>query len=461
MIDRYSLPEMSAIWTEEARFGAMMEVEIAAAEAMAELGTVPKDAAWTIRTRARFDVKRINEIEKVTQHDVIAFVSNLAESIGPAGRYLHLGMTSSDVLDTGLAVQMKKAAALLAKRVDALLAALKVQAEKYRDTPMIGRTHGIHAEPITFGLKLALFHDELGRARDRLRAVQKEVAAGKISGAVGTYAHLDPQVEEGVCKRLGLTPAPTSSQIIPRDRHAAFLNWIAISGASLERLALEIRHLQRTEVAEAFEPFGKGQKGSSAMPHKRNPILCERICWMSRLLRANAMAALENVALWHERDISHSSVERVILPDSCIALDYMLVKAAGLVENLDVRPERMKANLDASHGLWASESVLLALVEKGLTREAAYALVQKSAMESWRTGKPFVDLLSADPELKKHLPAARIKGLVNLPHALRNIPRVFERLGLAGGAPTPDKKSEKAIRPKKAPRPAKKKKTRG
>ncbi len=430
MIPRYSLPEMSAVWDEQARLRTMAEIEILAAEAMGELGLIPAEAARQIRAKADFDVDRVSEIEKVTHHDVIALVSCLAEKVGPEGRFLHLGMTSSDVLDTALAVQMKRSLEILIAKTDRLIGALKKQALKYRNTPMIGRTHGIHAEPVTFGLKLALFYDEFRRNRARLELALPEVAVGKISGAVGTYAHLSPQVEEIVCAKLGLTPAPTSSQIIPRDRHGVLLCRLAIVGASLDRLATEIRHLQRTEVGEAGEPFQKGQKGSSAMPHKRNPILCERISGMSRLLRGYASAALENIPLWHERDISHSSVERVILPDACLALDYMLDKAAWIVENLVVNPARMKANLEASGGLWASESVLLALVDKGLPREAAYALVQKNALAAWDHGKPFAKLLAADPKVKKHLSAGEIQRLFDLKRALRQVPTIFRRLGL-------------------------------
>lgn len=444
MIPRYSLPEISAVWDENARLRAMTEVEILAAEAMAELGLVPAEAARAIRAKARFDVDRVNEIERVTHHDVIALVTCLAESVGPEGRFLHLGMTSSDVLDTALAVQMKRAAAILSAKIDRLVELLGKQAVAYRDVPMMGRTHGVHAEPITFGLKLALFYDEMRRAADRFRRAARGAAVGKISGAVGTYAHLSPKVEEKVCARLGLTPAPTSSQIIPRDRHAEYVSAVAGVGASLERLAVEIRHLQRTEVGEAGEPFAKGQKGSSAMPHKRNPIICERICGMSRLLRGYATAALENVALWHERDISHSSVERVILPDATIALDYMLAKAIWLVENLHVDAARMKRNLDAALGLWASESVLLALVEKGLSREAAYRIVQRSAHAAWDAQRPFAKVLAADPEARKHLSVREIEGFMDLKHALRQVPRVFERLGL--GAPAKPGKTKKSAR---------------
>lgn len=444
MIPRYSLPEISAVWDENARLRAMTEVEVLAAEAMAELGLVPAEAARAIRAKARFDVDRVNEIERVTHHDVIALVTCLAESVGPEGRFLHLGMTSSDVLDTALAVQMKRAAAILSAKVDRLVEILGKQAVAHRDVPMMGRTHGVHAEPITFGLKLALFYDEMRRAADRFRRAAKGAAVGKISGAVGTYAHLSPRVEEKVCARLGLAPAPTSSQIIPRDRHAEYVSAVAGVGASLERLALEIRHLQRTEVGEAGEPFAKGQKGSSAMPHKRNPIICERICGMSRLLRGYATAALENVALWHERDISHSSVERVILPDATIALDYMLAKAIWLVENLHVDAARMKRNLHAALGLWASESVLLALVEKGLSREAAYRIVQRSAHAAWDAQKPFAKVLAADPEARKHLSAREIESFIDLKHALRQVPRVFDRLGL--GAPAKPGKTKKSAR---------------
>lgn len=428
---------MAAVWSEEGRLAAMTEVEICAAEAMAERGQIPRAAAQAIRWRAKPDAKRIAEIEAVTHHDVIALVTCLAESVGPEGRYIHRGMTSSDVLDTALAVQMKRAGRILLAGLDRLTDALKVLAERHAATPQMGRTHGVHAEPVTFGLKMALFWDEFRRHRQRLARLLPELCVGKISGAVGTYAHLDPWIEAAVCKRLGIAPAAVSSQIVPRDRHADFLGRLAGIGASLERFALEIRHLQRTEVAEAGEPFQKGQKGSSAMPHKQNPILCERICGLSRLLRGYAAAALENVALWHERDISHSSVERVALPDATLALDYMLDRATWLAANLRVDPERMRANLEASKGLWASEAVLLALIEKGLSREAAYAVVQRCALACWEAGPAgpsFEKTLAADAEVRKALKPAEMTRLFDLAHALRHVPLIFKRLGLSAGA---------------------------
>ncbi|MEW5762137.1 MAG: adenylosuccinate lyase [Bacillota bacterium] len=428
MIERYTLPEMKAIWSDENRFATMLEVEILACEAWAELGKIPREAARAVRERARFDIDRINEIEKTTRHDVIAFLTNVAEYVGEEARYVHMGLTSSDVLDTALAVRMRDAGNLLLRRLERLREVLLEQAQRHRYTLMIGRTHGVHAEPITFGLKMLLWVAETERNLERLRRAGEEIAVGKISGAVGTYATVDPFVEEYVCRRLGLTPARVSTQVIQRDRHAFFLSTLAVIGCSLEKFAVEIRNLQRTDIREVEEPFRAGQKGSSAMPHKRNPIVCERISGLARLLRGNALAAMENVALWHERDISHSSVERVIIPDSTTLLDYMLYRFAGVMEDLTVFPENMLNNLDKTHGLVFSQRVLLALVEKGLSRDEAYAVVQRNAMESWRTGRPFKELLLADPEAG--LDAEELDELFDYGHFVRHVDEVYRRFGL-------------------------------
>src|SRR5947207_2175301 len=376
MIDRYTLPEMGALWSEETRFQKWLDVEIAVCEVHAEMGTIPRDALEQIKSRAKFSVARINEIEKTTNHDVIAFTTNLAENIGEAARFVHYGLTSSDVVDTANALLLRDACDLLLRKVEALLDVLKHRALEFKDTPQIGRTHGIHAEPTSFGLTFALWYDEMRRNRDRLKTTRETIAVGKISGAVGTFALLDPQVEEKVCARLGLKAAPVSTQIIQRDRYAEYLCALAIIASSLDKFALNIRHWQRTEVQEAQERFTVGQKGSSAMPHKRNPIISERICGIARIVRANSLVGLENVALWHERDISHSSAERVVLPDSSIALDYILHKAASLIEGLVVHPERMLRNLQATRGLVFSGQLLLALTQKGVSRETAYEWVQ-------------------------------------------------------------------------------------
>src|SRR3954469_12631092 len=365
MIQRYTHPEMGAIWSDRRRYETWLEVELAAADAMADAGLVPREAAAEMRAKGDFDIARIEEIESVTQHDVIAFTQAVAEKVGPSARWLHFGLTSSDVIDTAQAIQMREACALIIKDLGALMEAVRERAEEHRRTPMIGRTHGVHAEPMTFGLKLALWYAELQRDLDRLLRARQVVSVGKISGAVGTFAHLDPVIEARVCARLGLEAAPVSSQVIQRDRHAELMSTLAITAASLEKFALEIRGLQKTEIGEVEEPFGKGQKGSSAMPHKRNPIGCEQIVGLARLIRANAMAAMENIALWHERDISHSSVERVILPDTTILVDYALARATDIIENLQVYPKRMEANLKKTEEFLASEKIMLALVAKG------------------------------------------------------------------------------------------------
>jgi adenylosuccinate lyase len=428
MIPRYTHPEMGAIWSEQRRYETWLEVELAATEAMAEAGIVPLEAARDLRDTARFDVQRIEEIEKVTQHDVIAFTTAVAEHVGPSARWLHFGLTSSDVVDTAQAIQMRQAAELLIKGVAGLMDAVRARAEEHRLTPMIGRTHGVHAEPMTFGLKLALWYAELQRDLDRLLRARDVVSVGKISGAVGTFAHLDPSIEASVCSRLGLQPAPVSSQVIQRDRHAELMTTLAIVAASLEKFALEIRGLQKTEIGEVEEPFAKGQKGSSAMPHKRNPIGCEQITGLARLIRANAMAALENVALWHERDISHSSVERVILPDSFIALDHMLRRFTRIVRGMVVYPDRMMENLNRSRGVVFSGTVLLELARRGISREQAYEWVQRNAMRSFHEHADFKTLLLEDADLSKVLSRAEIEKAFDLDDQMRNVDVIFARV---------------------------------
>jgi len=398
MIERYTLPEMGAIWTEEAKMRAWLDVELAAVKAWHKLGKVPREAVAEIETRADFDVARVAEIEATTNHDVVAFLTNVAEYVGDSSKYVHYGMTSSDMLDTGLALQIKRAGELLERDLVALGEVLKRRAFEFKDTVQVGRTHGIHAEPITFGMKLGMWAFEIGRHLDRLRRVTAAASVGKISGAVGAYNNIDPQVEELVCAELGIGFEPISNQVVQRDRHAAFLSCLAIVGASLEKFAVEVRHLQRSEVREAEEAFGKGQKGSSAMPHKRNPILSERMAGCARVLRGNAMVGMENIALWHERDISHSSAERIVFPDSCILLDYMLQKFTKLMNGLVVDEERMLANLSQSYRLVFSGAVLLKLVDKGMLREDAYRVVQDSAMHAWRDGIDFGELVKRDAE---------------------------------------------------------------
>ena len=430
MISRYARPRMMAIWEPQHRFDTWLRVELLACEAWAELGKVPREALAVIRKRAGYDLNRIQEIEREVRHDVVAFVSAVAERVGPEARYIHLGLTSYDVVDTALAVQLQEAATILIEELEALRLVLADLARRNKQTVMVGRTHGVHAEPLTFGLKLALWYTEAGRDLDRLRRAKETVACGKLSGAVGTFAHLPPFVEQYVCVRLGLTPAPISSQILSRDRHAEFLLTLALVGASLEKFATEIRHLQRTEVLEVEEPFVEGQKGSSAMPHKRNPVACEQVSGLARLLRSYAQAGLENVPLWHERDISHSSVERVVLPDATILLDYLLVRFRGILEGLQTYPDRMRQNLEMTGGLVFSEAVLLALVEKGLSRDEAYRLVQRHAMKAWESREPFKPLLLADPEVRRHLSPAEIENCFDLGYHLRHLDEIFARVGL-------------------------------
>lgn len=431
MIERYTLPEMKAIWSEENKYRKWLDVEIYACEALAGLGQVPPAALAEIKDKADFNVERIAEIEAVTNHDVIAFTTNVAEYVGEAAKYIHLGLTSSDVLDTAMAVLMKEAGQQLLKRLEKLKEALLEKAVEHRNTVMIGRTHGIHAEPITFGLKMLLWVDETERCLQRMERAVAAVSVGKISGAVGTYANIDPQVEAHVCSRLGLSPAKVSTQVLQRDRHAEYLTTIAVIGSSLDKFATELRSLQRTDILEVEEQFKKGQKGSSAMPHKRNPITGERISGLARLLRGNALAAMENVALWNERDISHSSVERVIVPDSTITLDYMLSKLTGLIANLQVYPENMLKNVERTHGLIFSQRVLLALVEeKGLSRERAYELVQRNAMQSWRTGESFRNLLLKDGDVTSLLNPREVDELFDYNYHLKNVDEIYKRFGL-------------------------------
>jgi adenylosuccinate lyase len=430
MIPRYARPAMSRIWEDQNRFQIWLDIEILACEAQAELGVIPREAVETIRAKAGFEVARIDEIEREVKHDVIAFLTNVGEHVGPESRFIHLGMTSSDVLDTCLSVQMKQSGEMLIAGLQKLAEVLARRAREFKTTVMVGRTHGIHAEPTTFGLKLALWHDETRRNIERMRAAVGRISVGQISGAVGTFEHLSPRVEEYVCARLGLTPAPVSTQILQRDRHAEFMSVVALIGSSLEKFATEIRHLQKTEVLEAEEYFSKGQKGSSAMPHKRNPITCERIAGLSRVLRGNAMAAMENVSLWHERDITHSSVERIVVPDSCILLDYMLALMTDVLDKLIVYPDNMMKNLERTRGLIFSQAVLLALTRKGMRREDAYRLVQTAAMEVWQSGKEFRETLSGVPEIMGHLSGAELSEIFDLSKSIRNVDHIFTRAGL-------------------------------
>lgn len=430
MIPRYTLPEMGQIWSDDNRYAIWLEIEILACEAQAQLGHIPEDAVREIRAKAQFNSERIAEIEEVTKHDVIAFTTNVAEYVGPASRYIHLGMTSSDVLDTCLGVQLRQAGEKILADLERLRTVIARRAQEHKYTVCIGRTHGIHAEPTTFGLKLALWYEECKRSIHRMRQAIDTIAVGQISGAVGTFEHLSPDVEAYVCSKLGLRPAPVSTQVIQRDRHAEFLSTLAIIGSFLEKIGTEVRHLQRTEVREAEEYFSAGQKGSSAMPHKRNPIVSERLCGLARLLRGNAMAAMENNALWHERDISHSSVERVICPDSTITLDYMLALSIKLIDTLLVYPETMKENMDRTHGLPFSQSVLLALVRAGVSREDAYVLVQRNAMQTWETGTPLQTLLTADADVTAHVSAEQLADIFDEARMLKNVDVIFERVGL-------------------------------
>jgi adenylosuccinate lyase len=430
MIRRYTRPEMGALWSEETKFRTWLDIELYACEAQAELGAIPKDAVPVIRERAAFSVERINELERTLNHDVIAFTTNVAENVGEQSRFVHLGLTSSDVVDTALCVLMRRAGLLLRKGLERLEEILTARAGEFKYTVMIGRTHGVHAEPTTFGLKLALWREETRRNLERLDRAVEGISVGKISGAVGTYAHIDPFVESYVCAKLDLKPAPISTQIIQRDRHAEYMATLAIIAGSLEKFATEIRHLQKTEVLEAEEYFAAGQKGSSAMPHKRNPITCERVAGMARVIRGYAASAFENQALWHERDITHSSVERVIVPDATIALDYMLEKMCGILEKMFVYPENMLRNLNGTHGLIFSQQVLLALTRKGMLREDAYALVQDYSMRVWRERIPLKDLFAADATVMSYLTPAELDECFDVQKGLRKIDIIFERLGL-------------------------------
>ena len=428
MIPRYTNPEMGRIWSDQRKYEAWLQVEVAAVDAMARAGIVPEEAARDIRARAAFSVDRIEEIEQVTQHDVIAFTTAVAERVGSSARWLHFGLTSSDVIDTAQALQMREACDVILKDLDGLMEAVRIRAEEHRGTPMIGRTHGVHAEPMTFGLKLALWYAEVGRGVARLERAREVISVGKLSGAVGTFAHLPPSIEADVCRTLGLEPAPVASQVIQRDRHSELLSALAITGSSLEKFALEIRGLQKTEIGEVEEPFARGQKGSSAMPHKRNPIGCEQIVGLARLLRANAGAAFENNALWHERDISHSSVERVILPDSFIVLDHMLRRFTRVVAGMVVYPERMKENLERSRGVVFSGTVLLELARRGVSREQAYDWVQRNAMRAFHEKRDFRQLLLADSEVTRVLSDVDIERAFDLNEQLKHVDHIFDRV---------------------------------
>src|SRR5436305_6731202 len=421
---------MRRIWSDERKFEIWLEIEVLACEAMAELGQIPKRDATEIRKHARFSIPEILEIEKRTNHDVIAFLENIADSVGPAARWIHQGLTSSDILDTTLAVQLTESATILLEDLKKLRATVADRARRFKMTPMIGRSHGIHAEPITFGLKFALMFDEFGRAEERLTQTRERIRIGKLSGAVGTHAHVDPKVERAVCEKLGLKPATLSTQIVQRDRHAEFCGTLALIASSVDRWATEFRHLQRTEVLEVEEFFGEGQKGSSAMPHKRNPITGERLSGLARVVRGNAVVALENVALWHERDISHSSAERIILPDSCILLDYMLAKLTELVERLQVYPERMEQNLELTRGLFHSQAILLALTRAGAERKIAYEAVQRAAMETWKAKGTFAENVKAEPKIMAKLSAKEIDKLCSLETHFRHVDEKFMALGL-------------------------------
>jgi len=428
MIPRYTRPEMARIWEPQNKFQKWLEIEIAACEAWARLGEIPRKSLNTIKRRARFDIERIEKIEQRVKHDVIAFLTSVAENVGPDSRYIHKGLTSSDILDTSLALLMRESADLIIKEIKALRDVLKKNAFKYRDTLRMGRSHGIHAEPTSFGLIFALWYEEMGRNLTRLRNARENINYGKLSGPVGNFSSVPPFVERYVCKRLKLKPAPVSTQIIQRDRHAEFLNALALIASTIEKIAVEIRHLQRTEVLEVEEPFEKGQKGSSAMPHKRNPVGCENLSGLARVVRSNAIASMENIALWHERDISHSSVERIIIPDSTILIDYMLVRLTGILRGLQVYPERMRENINRSYGLYCSQRVLLRLTEKGLSRENAYRLVQRKAMQSWRQRKEFKGVLKRDVLIRKYLSDKEIEEIFDLSHYTRNVNYIFKRV---------------------------------
>jgi len=429
MIERYSRLEMKKVWSDENKFEKWLEVEIAACEAWAELGVIPGEEIVKIK-KAKINLKRINEILKETHHDMTAFLGAVAESLGDESRFVHLGLTSSDVWDTATSLQLVEASGILARDVEELITVLNEQAIKYKYTPIIGRTHGVHAEPTSFGLKLAVWVEEMKRNRERLKEAKGAIAIGKLSGAVGTYATLSPELEEKTCARLGITPAPVSNQIIQRDRHAQFITTLALIASSLEKFATEIRGLQRTETREVEEPFSTNQTGSSAMPHKKNPELCERVCGLARLIRGYALSSMENIALWHERDISHSSAERVTLPDSCLLLDYSLSIFTSVMKGLNVYPQRMKHNLELTKGLIFSQRVMLALIDKGLSRQKAYELVQRNAMKSWKGNKNFLSLLKADSEVITSLPSGELEPLFDYQYYLRYVDDIFQRLGL-------------------------------
>ena len=430
VIDRYSRPQMASIWADQRKFEIWLEIELLACEAMAELGQIPKKDAAEIRNKARFSIPEILEIEKRTNHDVIAFLENVASYVGPAARWIHQGLTSSDILDTTLSVQLTQSLDILADDLKEVRQVITAQARRYKMTPMIGRSHGVHAEPITFGLKMALMFDEFGRAEERLAQTRERIRVGKISGAVGTHAHVDPKVERAVCEKLGLKPATLSTQIVQRDRHAEFMTTLALIASSIDRWATEFRHLQRTEVLEVEEYFGEGQKGSSAMPHKRNPITSERLSGLARVIRGNSLVAMENVALWHERDISHSSAERIILPDSCILMDFMLSELRDLVERLQVYPERMKQNLEVTKGLYNSQSILLALTRAGAERKTAYEAVQRAAMKTWKGEGTFAENAKREPEIAAKLPEKEIERLCSLDVHFAHVDETFKALGL-------------------------------
>ena len=430
MIERYSLPEIKNIWSEENKFSVWLKIELLACEANSKLGIIPPKSLQNIKKKAKFNVKRINEIENVVKHDVIAFLTNVGEYVGKDSRFIHYGMTSSDVLDTCLSVQMKQAGELILKRLLKLKTVLAQKAKKYKMLPMIGRTHGVHAETITLGLKFALWYEENNRNIERLKTGIINISTGKISGAVGTYEHMNPFVERYVCKNLGLKPDKISTQIIQRDRHAEYMSTLAIIASSLEKFATEIRHLQKTEVLELEEPFTKGQKGSSAMPHKKNPIICERVAGLSRILRGNALAAMENIALWHERDISHSSVERMIVPDSTMLLYYMLDKMEGVIGDIVVNKKNIERNLNLTHGLIYSQRALLKLIEKGISREESYSIIQQNALKSWKTGENFKDLLLGDKRVSSKIKPGEFDKIFNPSNSLKNVGYIFKNVGI-------------------------------
>lgn len=428
MIPRYTRPEMGQLWDIKAKYQKWLDVEIAVCEAWTELGEIPVDAVDVIKKKATFDLKRIDEIESVVKHDVIAFLTSVAENVGPESRFIHKGLTSSDIVDTALSLLMKSASDIILKDIKNLMDVLKSQAYKYREVPMMGRSHGVHAEPMTFGLKFALWYEDMKRNLERMKRAKEIISVCKLSGAVGTFSNIPPAIEEKVCKKLSLKPEPVATQIVQRDRHAEYLTTLALIASSIEKIAVEIRHLQRSEVLEAEEPFMAGQKGSSAMPHKRNPVGCENLSGLARLVRANSIAALENIALWHERDISHSSVERVIIPDSSILVDYMLERIKGILDGLHVYPKKMKDNMSKSYGLYNSQRVMLALIDKSLTREDAYSIVQRNAMKSWKSGIEFKKLLLKDKEVKKYLTAKEIENIFDLDYYLKHVDYIFKRV---------------------------------